>query len=83
MGELYHIMSQNKNDLNTLKDFLNRNKTATLDHLKKKIINNSTMSVFRKLKHLGYISSYSHRGKYYTLNSIAEFDETGSLVSLN
>lgn len=37
----------------------------------------STMTVFRKLKRLGYLSSYSHRGKYYTLGDIAEFDEQG------
>jgi hypothetical protein len=34
-------------------------------------------TVFRKLKGLGYVSSYSHRGKYYTLRMIAKFDEQG------
>jgi hypothetical protein len=34
-------------------------------------------SHFRKLDALEYLSSYSHRGTYYTLQSIASFDEQG------
>jgi hypothetical protein len=37
----------------------------------------SRMTVFRKLKELGYYSSYSHSGKYYTLGSIPVFDSNG------
>jgi len=37
----------------------------------------SRMTIFRRLKALGYYSSYSHCGKYYTLRSIPEFDENG------
>ena len=37
----------------------------------------STMTVFRKLKQLSYLSSYSHRGKFYTLKDIAQFNEKG------
>ncbi len=32
---------------------------------------------FRKLKELVCYSSYSHRGSYYTLDEIANFDERG------
>ena len=35
------------------------------------------MTVFRKLKELEYISSYSHRGQYYSLLDIADFDNYG------
>ena len=35
------------------------------------------MTIFRKLKDLEYISSYSHRGKYYSLFDIADFDDFG------
>ena len=35
------------------------------------------MTVFRKLRQLSYLSSYSHRGKYYTLAEIARFDQLG------
>jgi len=37
----------------------------------------SRMTVFRQLKSLGYYSSYSHAGKYYTLGSIPVFDRNG------
>jgi hypothetical protein len=35
------------------------------------------MTVFRKLSPLGYLTSYSHRGSYYTLQSIPRFDAQG------
>jgi hypothetical protein len=35
------------------------------------------MTVFRKLIALDYQTSYSHGGRYYTLNRIAEYDEHG------
>ena len=50
---------------------------ATLDELKQVLGTSSTMTVFRKLKKLGYRTSYSHRGKYYTLAEIPVFDEQG------
>jgi hypothetical protein len=34
-------------------------------------------TVFRKIKELGYRTSYSHRGAYYTLEEVAEFDDRG------
>ena len=56
---------------------LNDNKIATLNELKQALKTHSTMTVFRKLKALEYLSSYSHRGKYYTLHEIADFDDSG------
>jgi hypothetical protein len=35
------------------------------------------VTVFRKLKPLDYLTSYSHRGRYYTLREVGEFDEQG------
>jgi hypothetical protein len=35
------------------------------------------MTVFRKLASLDYLTSYSHRGSYYTLKSIPRFDADG------
>jgi len=35
------------------------------------------MSVFRRLSAIGYLTSYSHAGRYYTLREIPEFDEGG------
>ena len=37
----------------------------------------SRRSLFRDLKSLGYLSSYSHAGKFYTLKHIPKFDEWG------
>lgn len=50
---------------------------ATLLELKQALGSSATMTVFRKLKALGYRTSYSHRGKYYTLANIPHFDEQG------
>jgi hypothetical protein len=35
------------------------------------------MTVFRQLRELPYFSSYSHRGRFYTLEGLAKFDERG------
>ena len=64
-------------DPNIVISFLNDHKIATLNQLKQILKTRSTMTVFRKLKALEYLSSYSHRGKYYTLNEIADFDASG------
>ena len=37
----------------------------------------SRISVFRRLSAVGYLSSYSHAGRYYTLRRIPEFDGCG------
>ncbi len=60
-----------------LRSFLLRKQIATLEELKQALATTSTMTVFRKLKNLGYRTSYSHRGKYYTLAEIPQFDEHG------
>lgn len=54
-----------------------RRKIATLDELKEAMGTSATMTVFRRLKELGYRTSYSHRGKYYTLAETPQFDATG------
>jgi len=60
-----------------LRSFLRRKQMATLQELKQALGTASTMTVFRRLKALGYRTSYSHRGKYYTLTEIPRFDEQG------
>lgn len=63
-----------------LKDFgsfFKRHKIATLNQLQKALGNPKERTVFRKLQSLHYLSSYSHRGMYYTLQSIAEFNADG------
>ena len=57
--------------------YFKRNKIATLDQLQRALGNPRERTVFRKLKSLDYLSSYTHRGMYYTLQSIATFDADG------
>jgi hypothetical protein len=54
-----------------------RNKIATLDELKSALGTLVDVTVFRKLKPLKYLTSYSHRGRFYTLREIARFDDNG------
>ena len=71
------IMNTTKYHLQALKIFFDRHKIATLDQLREVLGNPARCTVFRKLSELHYLSSYSHRGKYYTLRSIARFSEIG------
>jgi hypothetical protein len=60
-----------------LRGFLYINKIATLPELKQALGTSVDTTVFRKLKELSYRSSYSHRGRYYTLVEIPQFDSHG------
>src|SRR5437016_1672253 len=60
-----------------LRALLLRNKIATLEHLQHALGTPVDVTVFRKLKPLDYLSSYSHRGRFYTLREIALFDDHG------
>jgi hypothetical protein len=61
----------------TLVGFFKRQKIATLPEIKDVLGTAVNSTVFRKLKELAYRSSYSHRGRYYTLDEIARFDALG------
>ncbi len=52
-------------------------KIATMPELKEALGTEVDVTVFRKLKKLAYRTSYSHRGRYYTLNEIALFNDLG------
>lgn len=56
---------------------LRQEKIATMDDLKDALGTGADATVFRKLAELEYRTSYSHRGRYYTLDEIARFDELG------
>lgn len=64
-------------DSNTLKAFLKKEKIATIEQLKHVLGTGVNVTVFRKLQELAYLSSYSHRGKFYTLPEIVTFDGMG------
>ena len=63
--------------LDELKAVFRQKKIATLDQIITLMNNPARMTIFRKLEELNYVSSYSHRGKYYTLRSIARFNSDG------
>lgn len=61
----------------TVQKLFERQPVATLEDLKEALGTTAPMTVFRHLKALGYRSSYSHRGQYYTLREIPDFDAQG------
>lgn len=71
------IMNTPKYFIKTIEKFLKDQKTATFDQLKAALGNPARCTIFRKLAEMEYLSSYSHRGKYYTLRSIAKFNALG------
>jgi len=61
----------------TVASFLKRRKIATLGEIGEAMGSASERTVFRNLSRVEYLSSYSHRGKFYTLRSIAKFSREG------
>ena len=64
-------------DPQMLRKHLLRHKIATLPELKEALGTTAGLTVFRKLKLLDYLSSYTHRGRYYALRESARFDDAG------
>ena len=61
----------------TLAELIREQKIATMGQLADTLGTGVKRTVFRKLKALGYRTSYSHRGSYYTLDDVADFDDDG------
>jgi hypothetical protein len=61
----------------TLVKLLREHKVATMPQLKEALGSDVSFTVLRKLTTLGYRTSYSHSGTYYTLDAIAQFDQLG------
>ena len=51
---------------------LGRQKIATMDEMKVTLGARGDATVLRKLANLDYRTSYSHRGRYYTLDEIPD-----------
>jgi len=64
-------------DPSVLRRHLRRHKIADLPELKRVLGSDTALTVFRKLKQLGYLASYTHRGRFYTLSRTPRFDERG------
>jgi len=56
---------------------LHQHPMATLDELKAALGTQADATVFRKLRMLDYLSSYSHGGRYYALRKRIHFDTRG------
>jgi hypothetical protein len=52
-----------------------RRQIATMDEMKAALGTTVDRTVFRKLSEFPYLSSYSHRGKFYTTEARAQFDD--------
>ena len=61
----------------SLKKIFRNKPVANLDELFHILDTNSRMSVFRRLKTMGYLTSFTHAGRYYTLQNIPKFDTLG------
>lgn len=70
-------MRPEKYTTDDLHNYLKKNMIASMEELKRVLGTDVNKTVFRKLKKLSYRSSYSHRGKFYTTDSIADFDMLG------
>ena len=70
-------MKKEKYHSKELKWMLVKNKMATMVEMKEVMGTTVDATIFRKLRELLYLRSYSHRGKYYTLPEVVRFDEQG------
>lgn len=61
----------------SLVDVLRRGRVLDMAALKAAIGKPTDMTVFRKLRSINYLTSYSHGGRFYALLEMAEFDESG------
>jgi hypothetical protein len=56
---------------------LQRKRVADMETLRAALGEQSRRSIFRDLAQLGYRSSFSHVGRYYTLVDVPSFDQHG------
>ena len=61
----------------TLHKLFRRTPVVELGALFETLQTSSRMSVFRRMKEAGYLSSYTHAGRFYTLREIPRFDALG------
>jgi hypothetical protein len=71
------FMLDKKGAAKALRGLFHRTMAVVLDDLYLTLNTRSRTSVFRRLKEIGYRTSYTHAGSYYTLVDIPKFDERG------
>lgn len=60
-----------------LRSLFRRTTIVQIEALFRALKTRSRMSVFRRMSLLGYLTSYTHTARYYTLREIPQFDELG------
>ena len=71
-------MYQTKRDkLESLKRLFEKEKVLKIEDISKVVGSKSQRTVRRYIKELKYITSYTHKGRYYTLEETAKFNEHG------
>ena len=70
-------MKKEKYSATELSRLIVKNKMVTMVEMKAALDTSVDATIFRKLRQLGYLRSYSHRGKYYSLPEVVEFNELG------
>jgi len=63
--------------LSALDELYRTKRVALLDDLRQALGTDSRTTIFRVLSAAGYLTSYSHAGRYYTLKRITKFDSHG------
>jgi len=67
-------MKKERYHSNDLKRLILKNKISTMVEMKEVMGTKVDATIFRKLRELHYLRSYSHRGKYYTVPEVVRFD---------
>lgn len=70
-------MRPEKYNRSRLVELLEKEQILTLDRIAAALGRPSRITIFRKLAQVGARASYSHRGRYQTLDRIAEYDDNG------
>jgi hypothetical protein len=70
-------MTSKQESKETLRKLVKKRSVFDLDALFDALGTRSRMTVFRRLRQVGYLSSFTHGGRFYTLEDIPQFDELG------
>lgn len=70
-------MTEAGKHMSRLNQLFRQKRAALLDDLRAALGTASRTTIFRILKAVGYFTSYSHAGRYYTLRRIPKFDRLG------
>lgn len=60
-----------------IRELFDETPVMSMPDIERAITERARRSLFRDLTSLGYLSSYTHTGRYYTLNSVPDFDTDG------